>query len=59
MDEWDIKRTAQLMLDEFGVEAERQAFKRANRALLEGNPEGEQIWGQVVAAILEIRGSRA
>lgn len=59
MDESDIRKTAQLMLDAFGAEAERQAFKRANQALLEGNPEGEQIWRQVVAAILEIRGSRA
>ena len=55
MDNSDIRNTAQLMIDEFGAEAEHQAFKRANQALLEGNTEGEQIWRQVVALILELK----
>jgi len=57
MDNSDIRNTAQLMIDEFGADAEHQAFKRANQALLEGNPEGEQIWRQVLAVILEIKGA--
>jgi hypothetical protein len=57
MNEADILQTAKMMLEQYGTDAEAQAAKRADRALLQGSIEGEQIWQRVVAAILEMRGT--
>lgn len=55
MNEADILQTAKVMLEQYGTDAEAQAAKRADRALVQGSIEGEQIWQRVVAAILEMR----
>ena len=51
MDETDITRTAKLMIEQYGTQAESQAALKADKAFLEGNVELEQTWKRVVAAI--------
>ena len=57
MNEADILDTAKLMIAEHGAEAAAHAARRADRALLQGSVEGEQIWRRVIAVILELQAS--
>ena len=55
MDEIDVKQTAMLMIEQYGVAAESQASLNADKAFLDGNVELEQTWKRVFAAIRQIR----
>lgn len=55
VDETDIWGAARILLDEFGQEAVGRAAARALELKGNGDVEGEEVWGRVMDAILELR----
>ena len=55
VDEIDIWRAATILVDEFGEEAVGRAAARALELKGNGDVEGEEVWGRVMDAILELR----
>lgn len=55
MQEIDIWRTAQILMDAHGEEAVIQAAMRADACLDQGNLEGISVWKRVMAAIQDLQ----
>lgn len=51
MDEIDIWRTAKILIDAHGDQADIQAAMRADWCLEDGNPAGVNVWMRVKRAI--------
>lgn len=51
MDEIDIWRAAQEMINLYGPEAPLASAKRADKAIDQGDPEGERVWVQIIKAV--------
>ena len=54
IDDIDVYRLAQMLIDHHGDGAAENATGRAERFAGEGDAEGEAIWRRVVAAIEEL-----
>ena len=55
MQEIDIWRAAQALIENYGAEAELTACQRADRAIDQGDPEGERVWKAVLAAVKDLQ----
>ena len=55
VEEIDIWRAAKILVDEFGDQAAGRAAARALELKSNGDVEGEELWGRVMDAILELR----
>jgi hypothetical protein len=51
MDEIDIWRAIQPMINLYGDRAPLAAARRADKAIDQGDPEGERVWIQVIKAV--------
>lgn len=58
MEEIDIWRVANLLVNRHGGDAEILAVQRANALLNHGDIDGQRVWLRVVKAILELRRTR-
>ena len=50
----DIWLTAGGIINEFGEQAELHAAARANALKMQGDQEGEQVWLQILAAVIKL-----
>ena len=55
MEEIDIWRTAQILIDAHGEAAWLEAAQRADQCLVEGNPAGTAVWKRVLQAVEELQ----
>ena len=55
MDDIDIWRSAQLLINQYGAEAELAAARHMDAAIDRGDPGGETVWKCVLRAIEELR----
>jgi hypothetical protein len=55
MEDLDIWRSAQVLIPYYGDGAEMAAAARADKAIEQGNPEGESLWKSVLKAVLELQ----
>lgn len=51
----DIWRSAHLVIEKHGDEAELAASLRADELLANGDVEGEQTWRRILAAIVQLQ----
>lgn len=51
MEEIDIWRTAKILIDAHGDQAETHAAMRADKALEDGYPDVVNVWKRVMAAV--------
>jgi hypothetical protein len=58
VDEVDIWRSAQLLINQHGERAEFVAAQRADQMIARGNPEGEVMWQKILGAIRELQKNR-
>jgi hypothetical protein len=58
IDDHDIFRAAQLVIDQHGDDAAARASLRADLLLAERNVEGSTIWRRILAAVEELRRER-
>ncbi len=56
--ELDIYRTANLMVEQHGNQAELEAAQRADQLLDNGDMEGSATWRKVIKAIHELQRDR-
>ena len=54
IDELDIWRSAHLLIEKHGDEAELAAALRADELLARGDVEGEMVWRRIRKAIIEL-----
>ena len=55
MEEIDVWRTASLLINAHGEDAWLQAAMRADKALEDGNMDGESLWKRIGKAIDELQ----
>ena len=55
MDEFDIWRSANILIQTWGEEADLVATRRADALMAEGNTEGFSVWCRVANAIDDLR----
>lgn len=55
MDSVDIWRAAQQLIKMYGDGAELAAAQRADKAIDQGDPEGETVWKRILRAVQELR----
>lgn len=55
--EIDIYRTAKVLIDKYGVDAEIFARVRADELLIEGDLDGQRVWMRIIEAVEELQTS--
>lgn len=55
MEEIDIWRTAQILIDSHGDRAEAQAAMRADKALEDGYADAVNVWKRVMRTVAELQ----
>ena len=59
MNENDIWRAAELIIDNHGDQAEFVAYGRIHDMIAHGDPAGELVWTQILAAVKQLQRSCA
>jgi hypothetical protein len=58
MDELDVWRAAQVIINRHGADAELVVARRVDHMIARGNADGEEIWRKILAAIRELQKNR-